>query len=67
MNEGNQQREGLPVSNGEENSGTGGFVIGNRVVVEETADEFVDYETTDDLHPHPYFFPWEEISKTLGK
>lgn len=32
----------LPVTDGEDSSGTGGFVIGKLVVVEETADEFVD-------------------------
>ena len=44
------------MSGGEKSSGTGDFVIENLVVVEETVDEFVDHETTYDLHPHPSFF-----------
>jgi|APAra0007618257_1042622.scaffolds.fasta_scaffold00301_13 hypothetical protein len=41
-----------PVSNGEESSGIGSFDVGEFVVVEETADEFVDDETADDFNPH---------------
>lgn len=44
------------MSNGEESSGIGSLDVGEFVVVEETADKFVDDETADDLNPHRCFF-----------
>ena len=43
----------VPVSNGEESSGVGRFYVGKLVVVKEKANDFVDRESADDLHPHP--------------
>ena len=44
----------VPVSDGEESSGVGRFYVGKLVVVEEKANDFVDRESADDLHPHPF-------------
>lgn len=50
---GRERARMVPVSNWEESGGIGRFYIGKLVVVEEKANEFVDRESADDLHPHP--------------
>lgn len=47
-----QSYKGVPGGDVEEGIGIGGFDIENVVVVEESAEQFVDYEAADYLHPH---------------
>lgn len=55
-NRGKKERErAWPVSNGEESSGVWCFYVGEVVVGEEKANEFVDRQSAYYLHPHPSF------------